>query len=310
MLQTTVRLIIICSGVICLSFPAATVDAFSEQTIQRGATGDDVVELQARLQYNGYYEGTIDGVYGWGTYWAVRNFQEAFGLEVDGLVGNEMKDRLVEATSYDEAFVQRMLQEGRSFTHYGGTPLENQKGPAPDTGSGGTGESAPPAEGDQSPPEGEGDEGEPPDTGGNEAADEEVTEEDGEADIHQAMNVPDGFSDNDIQMLANAVHGEARGEPYTGQVAVAAVIINRMNSDEFPDTVNGVVFEPLAFEAVMDGQIWLEPNEESRQAVLDAINGQDPTGGALYFFNPETAESDWIWSRPQIKQIGKHIFAE
>lgn len=122
------------------------------------------------------------------------------------------------------------------------------------------------------------------------------------------MNVPSGFSQNDIQLMANAVHGEARGEPYNGQVAVAAVILNRVNSPAFPNTVAGVIFEPRAFTAVADGQIWLEPNPTSKKAVMDAINGWDPTGNAIYYFNPDTATSAWIWSRPQIKQIGKHIF--
>lgn len=108
--------------------------------------------------------------------------------------------------------------------------------------------------------------------------------------------------------MANAVHGEARGEPYEGQVAVAAVILNRVNSASFPNTVSGVIFEPGAFTAVADGQIWLEPNDTAERAVLDAINGWDPTGSALYYFNPDTATSAWIWTRPQIKQIGKHIF--
>jgi len=122
------------------------------------------------------------------------------------------------------------------------------------------------------------------------------------------VNVPSGFSQNDIQLMANAVHGEARGEPYNGQVAVAAVILNRVNSPSFPNTVAGVIFEPRAFTAVADGQIWLEPNPTSKKAVMDAINGWDPTGNAIYYFNPDTATSAWIWSRPQIKQIGKHIF--
>lgn len=108
--------------------------------------------------------------------------------------------------------------------------------------------------------------------------------------------------------MANAVYGEARGEPYIGQVAVAAVILNRLESPSFPNTVAGVIFEPGAFTAVADGQIWLTPDETAKQAVLDALNGWDPTGNAIYYFNPDTATNKWIWSRPQIKKIGKHIF--
>lgn len=119
-----------------------------------------------------------------------------------------------------------------------------------------------------------------------------------------------GLSQEDINLMANAVHGEARGEPYIGQIAVAAVILNRVKSPSFPNTVSGVIFQPGAFTAVADGQIWLTPNETSKKAVLDAINGSDPSGGCIYYFNPVTATSKWIWSRPQVKQIGKHIFCK
>jgi N-acetylmuramoyl-L-alanine amidase len=117
-----------------------------------------------------------------------------------------------------------------------------------------------------------------------------------------------GLSETDIRYMANAVYGEARGEPYEGQVAVAAVILNRLKSSSFPNTIYGVIFEPGAFTAVADGQIWLTPDEKAMKAVRDAINGWDPTGGCIYYFNPETATSKWIWSRPQVKRIGKHIF--
>jgi N-acetylmuramoyl-L-alanine amidase len=118
------------------------------------------------------------------------------------------------------------------------------------------------------------------------------------------------FSDQEIRIMSQAVYGEARGEPYVGQVAVAAVILNRVRSSSFPNTVSGVIFQPRAFTAVADGQIWLTPNDTSLRAVRDAINGWDPTGNALYYFNPDTATSAWIWTRPQIKKIGKHIFCE
>lgn len=117
-----------------------------------------------------------------------------------------------------------------------------------------------------------------------------------------------GFSQADISLMANAVHGESRGEPYEGQVAVAAVILNRVKNSNFPKTPSGVIFQPGAFTAVSDGQIYLTPNATSKRAVLDAINGWDPTGGCIYYFNPSTATNKWIWSRPQIKTIGKHIF--
>jgi N-acetylmuramoyl-L-alanine amidase len=117
-----------------------------------------------------------------------------------------------------------------------------------------------------------------------------------------------GLSENDLKIMANAVYGEARGEPFEGQVAVAAVILNRVNSPSFPNTPSGVIFQPRAFTAVADGQIYLEPNEQARKAVEQALSGWDPTGGCLYYFNPKTATSKWIWTRPQVKTIGQHIF--
>ncbi|MDF2644680.1 MAG: hydrolase [Paenibacillus sp.] len=119
-----------------------------------------------------------------------------------------------------------------------------------------------------------------------------------------------GLSEQDINLMANAVNGEARGEPYIGQVAVAAVILNRVKSASFPNTVSGVIFQPGAFTAVADGQIWLTPNESTKRAVKDALTGWDPTGGCIYYFNPVTATSKWIWSRTQVKNIGKHIFCK
>nr|WP_227001933.1 spore cortex-lytic enzyme [Virgibacillus necropolis] len=233
-----------------------SVSAFTKQVIQHGAVGDNVIELQSRLQYIGFYNGKIDGVFGWGTYWALRNFQYEFGLEVDGMAGLTTRQKLVDTTEYD----------------YGGASVNKGSSNATNTNNNANGSNAAPAP--------------------------------------TAMNVPEGYSQNDIQLMANAVHGEARGEPYVGQVAVASVILNRVESPTFPNTVSGVIFEPRAFTAVADGQIWLTPDETAKQAVIDAINGWDPSGNALYYFNPVTATSDWIWSRPQIKKIGKHIFCK
>ncbi|WP_211745886.1 spore cortex-lytic enzyme [Paenibacillus sp. Marseille-Q4541] len=117
-----------------------------------------------------------------------------------------------------------------------------------------------------------------------------------------------GLTENELKIMANAVYGEARGEPFEGQVAVAAVILNRVESPQFPNTPSGVIFQPGAFTAVADGQIYLEPNEQARKAVMQALDGWDPSGGCLYYFNPKTATSKWIWTRPQVKTIGQHIF--
>lgn len=254
-LQTAVLLIVFCS--IYMLTPVRS-DAFSARDIARGATGDDVIELQARLQYISFYTGTIDGKFGYGTYWALRNFQEKYGLPIDGIAGAQTKKKLIAASNYDEKFVMENIKKGNKFTHYGGTPLANQ------TSKGGG--------------------------------------------MTSKANLPANYTEQDLKLMSNAVHAEARGEPYEGQVAVAAVILNRVEHPEFPDTIGGVIFQPGAFTAVDDGQIWLTPNERAMEAVLDAINGWDPSENAIYYFNPVTATSKWIWSRPQIKKIGMHIF--
>lgn len=117
---------------------------------------------------------------------------------------------------------------------------------------------------------------------------------------------------SDIQLMARAINGEARGEPYEGQVAVGAVILNRVKSSQFPNTIAGVIYQSGAFTAVADGQI-NEPISEGStvyKAAQDAKNGWDPTGGCIYYFNPSTATNKWIWSRPLVKTIGKHRFCK
>lgn len=117
-----------------------------------------------------------------------------------------------------------------------------------------------------------------------------------------------GLNNSDLYLLSCCVYGEARGESYTGKVAVAAVILNRVKSSKFPNSISGVIYQQGAFTCVSDGQINLGTNDECTRAAQDALNGWDPSGGALYYFNPATATSKWIWSRPQITTIGKHIF--
>lgn len=119
-----------------------------------------------------------------------------------------------------------------------------------------------------------------------------------------------GASDNrDLNLLARVIHGEARGEPYVGQVAIGAVVLNRVRDSRFPNTIAGVVYQPGAFDAVYDGQINLEPDTTAYNAARDALNGWDPTYGCVYYYNPATATSSWIWTRKIVLKIGKHNFA-
>ncbi len=118
-----------------------------------------------------------------------------------------------------------------------------------------------------------------------------------------------GYTSSDVYLLAKTIYAEGRGEPYTGQVAIGAVVLNRVRSSAFPNTVSGVIYQKHAFTAVTDGQINLTPNETAMRAARDAISGWDPTGGALYYYNPAIATSSWIFDRQTVTVIGKHVFA-
>lgn len=128
----------------------------------------------------------------------------------------------------------------------------------------------------------------------------------------KTANAQNNSYSQNLQLLARAVNGEARGEVYEGQVAVAAVILNRVDHPSFPNTIAGVIYQPGAFTAVADGQINVPINTNSTvyKACQDAMNGWDPSGGAIYYYNPRTATSQWIFSRPIIKNIGNHTFAK
>lgn len=119
-----------------------------------------------------------------------------------------------------------------------------------------------------------------------------------------------GQTSGDLYLMARAVYGEARGEPYQGKVAVAAVILNRVKNKDFPNTVSGVIYQPWAFTAVNDGQINMGTNDECIRACRDAMNGWDPTYGCIYYYNPKTATNQWIRQRPVVTTIGKHVFCK
>ncbi len=123
-------------------------------------------------------------------------------------------------------------------------------------------------------------------------------------------NTSSSTSNSDLNLLARLVYAEARGEPYSGQVAVAAVVLNRVKNSSFPNSVAGVIYQRGAFSVVDDGQINLTPNQTAYSAARDAINGWDPTYGAIYYFNPKTATNGWIWSRPVTVVIGNHRFCK
>ena len=191
-------------------------------TYRQGDTGQAVRTIQDKLKRWGYYDGSVDGIFGSGTASAVRYFQRSNGLTADGIVGPATLRAL-------------------------GMPVSGS-------------------------------------SSGSSAASSEAA------------------------LLARVISAEARGEPYSGQVAVGAVILNRVEHPSFPNTIAGVVYQPGAFSCMDDGQFEQPVADSAYQAAREALNGSDPSGGAIYYFNPATATSSWIWSRPLIKVIGKHRF--
>ena len=189
-----------------------------------GSRGDEVKQIQTKLKNWGYYNGSVDGIYGSKTVEAVKYFQRKNGLTADGIAGNKTLSAM---------------------------GIRN---------SGSSGATA--------------------------------------------------SNDSNLNLLSRLIYGEARGEPYVGQVAVGAVVLNRVKSSSFPNTIAGVIYQNGAFDVVSDGQINLVQNSTAKKAAQDALNGWDPSYGAIYYFNPDTAKSKWIWSRPMTVTIGKHRFCK
>lgn len=263
---------------------APPAQAFTNRNLVHGSQGYDVDELQSRLGFLGYYHHKVDGNFGWSTYWAVRDFQYAFGMNPTGVVDMQTKIALVDAT-------KAWHYQPASNLNVGSSAAAN---PSANTGSPSTNNST------NNPTAGQSSTGQPPtgQPGGQAAAATAAT-----------PSAPiSGVSPADQTLLAHVVYAEARGEPFIGQVAVAAVVLNRMRSPKFPHSIPAIIYQPQAFTSVQDGQINLTPNAEAYKAVADALSGWDPADGATYYFNPATATSSWIWSKPEILQIGHHIF--
>ncbi len=206
------KIIIIALTVSCLL--CISVAALSRM----GSVGSEVTAIQNVLKNKGYYTGKVDGIFGSKTLAAVKSFQKANGLTVDGIAGPQTLRALGISSS-----------------------------------SG-------------------------------------------------------GYSSNDYNLLARIISAEARGEPYLGQVAVGAVILNRVEHPSFPDTISGVIYQNGAFTCLKDGQFYQPVSSSAYTAARDALNGLDPSGGAIYYYNPKTATSSWIRSRPVITTIGNHVF--
>ncbi|MDE6075294.1 MAG: spore cortex-lytic enzyme [Clostridia bacterium] len=201
--------------------------------LRQGSKGGEVKEVQRRLKQWGYYDGSVDGIYGAKTVEAVKRFQRKNGLTADGIAGKSTYEAL------------GMNDSAKA--------LEGNKGSNSGSSS--------------------------------------------------------SYTNSDLYLLAKCIYAEARGESYTGQVAVGAVILNRVASSAFPNSIAGVIYQRHAFTAVSDGQINLEPDKTAMNAASDAMNGWDPTYGCIYYYNPAVATSSWIFGRKTVTTIGKHVFA-
>jgi len=269
--------IIISLLVVILFLFSAELPGFASSlgTLKFGATGWQVTELQKQLRKVGYYHSSLDGVYGQQVEQAVIKFQQNYGLRIDGIAGSGTINKL-----YSVNPKVHWVQPGDNWfdlaQHYN-IPIWKLKNR-------------------------------------NNIYSNKLY-------IGQRLLIPaqkvsavsytasQQISPQEFNLLVRAVYSEARGEPYTGQAAVAAVILNRVEDPRFPDTIKGVVFEPWAFTAVHDGQFWLQPDQTARQAVQDSLRGWDPTGGAVFYYNPAKVTAHWIYSRKIITRIGKHYFA-
>ena len=273
--------------------------------LRQGSTGDKVSEMQRKLKNWGYYDGAVDGIFGSGTREAVIYFQRVNGLSADGIVGSATAAALGMSLSSSSPGggsagssggtlrqgstgdkVSEMQRKLKNWGYYDGAVdgifgsgtreavIYFQR--ANGLGADGV-------------------------VGSRTAAALGMT-------LSSSSSSGGGNTSSDLTLLARVVYGEARGEPYTGQVAVAAVVLNRVRSSGFPNTIAGVVYQAGAFDCVSDGQINLTPDDTAYKAAQDAMNGWDPTYGCLFYYNPRTATSAWMLSRPVKLVIGDHNF--
>lgn len=259
---------------------------------RQGSSGAQVRQIQERLIALGYLPaGSADGVYGAKTASAVRRFQQAKGITSDGVAG------VVTLAALNIVFRQGSRGEDVTSIQQRLKTLGYLAGSA-DGSFGAQTVSAVKEFQKQN----------------NLTADGVVgfatAKQLYSSSAKRKSSSAGSHSDNDYTLLARIISAEARGEPYSGQVAVGAVVLNRVEHPSFPDTVAGVVYQSGAFDAVLDGQVNMQPAESSLRAAREAINGSDPSGGAIYYYNPVTATNRWIRSRPVIITIGKHVFCK
>lgn len=285
-----VLLLLTVASFLLLALPGESVQALS----RNGSTGNEVRQIQRALKNQGFYTGSVDGIYGTATEAAVRSFQAAKGLAVDGVSGPATLSALgIGGTS--SAFrrgsagngVKKIQQKLRDWGYYSGA-VDGLYGSATETAvknfQSRNGLSADGICGVR------------------------TLSALGLSSLTSASQSVSANNGN-VYLLARIISAEARGEPYRGQVAVGAVVLNRVESSQFPNTLSGVIYQRGAFTAIVDGQFDQPIAESAYRAAREALAGVDPTGGCLYYYNPSTATSSWIFGLPTKMTIGKHRFS-
>ncbi|GAB6098842.1 hypothetical protein JCM16358_07210 [Halanaerocella petrolearia] len=322
--------------------------SFGDRTLLFGNKGQDVIELQQRLKQEGYYQGAIDGAYGLGTQQAVIDFQIDHQLTIDGIARAQTIQKLKSVSTPNHYWVQpgdslykiaskldtsiQQLKEVNNLTSdyiYPGKRLEVPQAKVANKTISIASTSNESINNSSYYQVQAGDSlykiANKLDTSIQQLKEVNDLTSDyiypgkrlkvPQARVtNKTINDTSSYtrldvSEEELNLLTRAVYSEARGESYIGQVAVASVILNRVEDSRFPDTVKGVIFQPWAFTAVHDGQFWLEPDETAKKAVHDALKGWDPSEGAVFYYNPVKVTSHWIYTREIIKKIGEHYFA-
>ncbi|MCK8816473.1 cell wall hydrolase [Natroniella sulfidigena] len=282
--------------------PVAEAASLGSRPLSFTSDGEDVKELQARLAGFGYYSGPISGQYGQQTERAVIRYQQDNNLAINGisdwrtinsLTSKQYQVRAGDTLSRIARSFDTTVRELRAWNNLSSDSIRTGRMLTIPHSNSSVEASVQTRE----------------DTQAVQAAETEQAVQATETS-QDSSNYEVDITDEEFELLARAVYSEARGEPYKGQVAIAAVVLNRVEDQEFPNSIKDVIFEPWAFTAVHDGQFWLEPDQESRDAVEEALKGWDPSRGAVFYYNPVTATSQWMFDNMRSETIiGKHHFS-
>lgn len=301
-MKKTITALFAVAFILLFAFISVNTAETTEALSKYGSTGDEVTAIQTKLKNWGYYNGSVDGIFGSKTKAAVIYFQEKNGLTADGIAGMQtLRAMGISSTTSGSSVSSIPIQYGsrgndvkviqtklKSWGYYSGSvdgvfgsgtksaviSFQKSNGLTAD-GVVGT----------------------------------QTLKAMGISTSGASSSGQNSTSENDVYLLARIISAEARGEPYSGQVAVGAVVLNRVDHPSFPNTLAGVIYQNGAFTAIVDGQFDQPIADSAYRAARDALNGSDPTGGCIYYYNPDTATNAWIRTLPITIRIGKHVFS-